>query len=139
MEAIDKAYDYLMANDNYDGYEGQLAGELSKEKERIHDALREASYALHKAADFAGNMAEGDPDINEPWNYGGSGYIAGLKVDSLMYNRPVPSREEMMGPVLHYRDDDGMAHTLCERHFYEFGEPLEVLEPFEGMTCEECD
>ncbi len=40
--------------------------------------------------------------------------------------------------VGHYRDEDGMAHTLCDAHAEEFGEPLQVLEPFAGATSEQC-
>ncbi len=38
----------------------------------------------------------------------------------------------------HFRDPDGMAHTLCEEHAEAFGEDLEELAPFAGAVCEGC-
>lgn len=40
--------------------------------------------------------------------------------------------------VGHYKDEDGMARTLCAVHADEFGEDLEELQPFAGAVCEEC-
>lgn len=40
--------------------------------------------------------------------------------------------------VGHYRDEDGMAHTLCETHAGDFGEDLEELAPFADAVYEEC-
>ena len=132
---IGRTIEYLRSNDErgaHDGLEGELADALAAERERIERTLRKARSALLQSAEFAGTVCGGDDEVQEPWNVGGYGYEASREVDALLRSEPEPVF------VGHYRDEDGMARVLCERHARDFGEMLEPLEPFEKMVCEEC-
>lgn len=83
-DPIDRVITYLQANDSYeDGLEGQLARELVEYKSRIKTAIYDAIYALHRSADFAGNIGDGDEEINAPWNLGGYGFETGTVLRNL--------------------------------------------------------
>ncbi len=82
---IQRVCEYLRANDVHeDDLEGDLADELEELGELIATTLRESNFALAKSAEFAGLIADGDEEINEPWNMGGYGYEAHIKVMELV-------------------------------------------------------
>lgn len=91
---IDRAIEYLKANDVHEDFlERELAEALEEFKGRLTTAVRDANYALYRSSEFAGLIADGDEEINEPWNSGGHGYEAHIKlmqIEDELANREAP-------------------------------------------------